>query len=117
MEIALVLPVMFLLLIGGFDFARAYKYGLALNDAAFQGARLGSNPITTNGAIRNAVRADLPGELQPTDAQITITPAARFSGNTIRVEVVWTYAPLFPGSAPFFPSGVPLRGIGSTVVR
>jgi len=128
-EFALTLPVIILLVVGVLDFARAYKYGLQLNDAAFQGARTASDPAAADTgppclvsslhpcAIRSAVRSDLPSDVVVADSDITISPSGRVTGNTVTVTVSWQYTPLLPFSSVFFPTGVPLVGTGAMVTR
>lgn len=116
-ELALILPVVFLMLIGVFDFSRGFTYALTLNRAAFQGAREASNPARSVAQVRAAVRADVPPGVSLNDADISITPAIRRSGDTVVVTAAWSYTPLFPASGQFLPSGVPIQGRGATIVR
>ena len=127
-EFAFVLPVMLLMLVGVVDFARAFKYGLQLHDAAFQGARVAGG-LPTDAAVRAAVRLDLPAVVVLADSDIAITPTARTSGSPVTVTVTWQYPPLLPitrvgGKLPFvgnisgfLPGGSPMIGSGSTTVR
>jgi hypothetical protein len=121
--------MLMLLLVAAIDFGRAFKYGLQLNDAAFQGARTAGLNRAPLAAIRSAVRADLPPEVVLSDSDINVTPALLTAGSTVTVTVSWQYQPMLPltrlgGSLPFvgavvafMPGGSPLVGSGSTIVR
>ncbi len=116
-EFALVAPIFLLMLVAVVDFGRALRYGIALNDAAFQGARVGANATATAASIRTTVRADLPSEVIVPDADITINPANRSAGSTVTVTVRWTFPPIMPATRVFAPSGIVMLGAGSTAVQ
>jgi Flp pilus assembly protein TadG len=68
-ELALVTPILFLLLMGAVDFGRAYYVGLEVADAAHAGAEYGSqNPSSTAG-ITAAARQSAPNL-----SNLTVTP-------------------------------------------
>jgi Flp pilus assembly protein TadG len=72
-ELALILPVLILLVMGTIDFGRALDTYIAMVGAAGEGARTGADPNATYDQIKNAViseaSTDLPGL---TAADITI---------------------------------------------
>jgi Flp pilus assembly protein TadG len=79
-ELALILPIMLLLLLGMIDFGRAYLAGVALQGAAREGARLAMDPAQSD----TAVQARIQLSAQPVSASLlgislctaTITPPA-----------------------------------------
>jgi Flp pilus assembly protein TadG len=88
-EAALVFPVLLLIMLAVVDFGRAYYTGVALMNAAREGARVGVDVQTSDATIRQRVKdAALP--VVVSDSQITITPSPRGpanSGQPIRVQV------------------------------
>lgn len=72
-ELALVLPVLFPLLLGVVDFGRAYYLGIEVSQAAHTAALYGSqNPTDTTGMI-NAAVADAPDVPNFTTSSVTAT--------------------------------------------
>ncbi len=90
-ELALVLPVLFLLLFGMAEFARMAGAYLTVQHAAREGLRLG---ITggTDAEVVNRVQAMAPG-LDPARISTTIVPAAspRTPGSDLQVTVAYQF--------------------------
>jgi Flp pilus assembly protein TadG len=121
-ELALVLPVLFLILMGAVDFGRAYYLAMEVAGAAQAGAAFGSqNPTDTTG-MTNAATADAPDVAGLTVATPTYgcecadgsgyhsncssTPSCP-SNNVVypvTVKVSATYTPWFPW--PRIPSSI-----------
>ena len=117
-EMAIVLPFLALLVLGGLDLGRAYYYTTALYGAAGFGARVGNNhllPSTAN--IQNAVLQAVPElGLQTADVTVTYTCAGCFGASglfasdpqvppTVTVTVQWKYQPLTPLVSKLFTGG------------
>jgi Flp pilus assembly protein TadG len=93
-EFALVVPVLLLLVLGVFEFGRAWSAHQAVTDAAREGARLAviADPAVTEDSVRKVVRnalsgASLNGEL----AQIELAGVDDPTGEPARVAVRYPY--------------------------
>lgn len=95
-ELALVLPVLCLLLLGIAEFGRLFSEYLTVQHAAREGLRLG---ITggTDAQIRDRVLGMATG-LNPDRLTVTISPAdaARTPGSDLQVTVVYRFQTLTP---------------------
>jgi Flp pilus assembly protein TadG len=93
-EMALVLPLMFLLVMGTLDFGRAvYGYN-ALANAARDGARFASLDPTNTPCIRStAVRHGAPANLTTGGVTVTV-PGTVDLGQPVTVSVQSSYQPL-----------------------
>lgn len=93
-EMALVLPILLLLVVGTLDFGRAIYVRNALANAARDGARIGVVDPSNTSCIRTvAARRSSLAEL--TAADVTVTPPGTIAvGQPITVEVNSTYHPL-----------------------
>lgn len=96
-EVALALLFLLLpLVFGSFEFGRAMYIRNTLNYAAREGARTGSVSNPWNAAdVRARVTASLPASLRA-GLDITITPPAPLSGNTVTVVVRAPFATVVP---------------------
>jgi hypothetical protein len=105
-EFALIMPVLVLILMGVFDFGRAfYAYSVVAN-AAREGARVGIFSAATDAQIRAAVRQYWVGLGTVSDSSITISPAEkRLSGELIEVAVRYEFVPITPVIDAFLPGG------------
>jgi Flp pilus assembly protein TadG len=127
-EMALVLPVLFLLLLGVVDFGRAYYLAIEVSQAAHTAALYGSqNPTDTTG-MQYAAVADAPDVPNFTISSVTATygcecsngslPVASCTTNPacgamnvvdyIQVNTSTSYSAMFP--YPGIPSPLTLRG-------
>ncbi len=105
-EFALVLPILLLLLIGVFDFGRAFYYYNAVANAAREGARAGVYTSASDASIRAAVHQYGVGLVGLTDSNIVILPVgARFSGEAIQVTVSYRFDAVTPLVDAFLPGG------------
>jgi hypothetical protein len=127
-ELALLLPVLFLLLLGVVDFGRAYYLAIEVSQAAHTAALYGSqNPADTTG-MQNAAVADAPDVPNFTTSSVTATfgcecadgslpvpgcttnPSCGTSNvvDYVQVNTSASYSALFP--YPGIPSTLTLRG-------
>jgi Flp pilus assembly protein TadG len=127
-EMALVLPVLFLLLMGVVDFGRAYYLAIEVSQAAHTAALYGSqNPTDTTG-MQNAAVADAPDVPSFTTSSVTATYGCECSDgsspiatcatnpacggmitvNYVQVNTSVSYSAMFP--YPGIPSPLTLRG-------
>jgi Flp pilus assembly protein TadG len=127
-ELALLLPVLFLLLLAVVDFGRAYYLAIEVSQAAHTAALYGSqNPTDTTG-MQNAAVADAPDVPNFTTSSVTATygcecadgslPVSGCTTNPscgalnvvdyVQVNTSTSYSALFP--YPGIPSPLTLRG-------
>lgn len=103
-ELAFVLPLLAIILLGAIDFGRVFYSYITITNASREGARYGSaNPTDTTG-IKNRVIAEATGTVTIDPNRITITcnpsPCGEDSDSiTVRVEadfVIIVAAPFLP---------------------
>ncbi len=112
-EMAVVMPILFMFLFGIVEFGRIMMVSHSLNNAARAGARVAVLPGATNAAVETAIRNELAGtglrydayQLDPED----VSTAGRDDPITVRVtinydSITWV-AGFFPGL-----SGTQLHG-------
>lgn len=96
-ELALVMPILLLVLLGAIDLGRVFYYQVAITDAAREGVRVGSLPARTDGEIRSAVRNEVSSTFSIPDGNIAIDPpAVRVSGQPVTVTVSYDFTALTP---------------------
>jgi Flp pilus assembly protein TadG len=118
-ELALVTPVLFLLLAGGVDFARAYYLGMEVSGAAQAGATYGCTNRTDTTGITAVAKAAAPdvasanlsvspswgcecsnATVGSTNSSASCSSTPSCSGNTVvyweKVTASTTYSPVFP---------------------
>jgi Flp pilus assembly protein TadG len=103
-EFALVLPILILILMGVFDFGRAfYAYSVVANSAR-EGARAGVYASATDTDVTNAIKSYWIG--LGTNPAITISPSpTRVAMGTISVTVSYVFQPVTPLIDSFLPGG------------
>ncbi|MBI1801612.1 MAG: pilus assembly protein [Chloroflexi bacterium] len=113
-EFAALLPVLLLILLGIFEFARAYYYSSAIINAAWEGARYGvTNPNDTQG-IRDAA-INLAWALNLTNDNIVITcPDGNCTTVDNRLTVTVGYS--FEAVVPLVPS-FPMTGVATMRIQ
>lgn len=96
-EMALVLPVFLLFVMGIFDLGRAVLLGNTVAEAARQGARYAVvNPADCTG-IKTAVTNALAGVAQVAPSAVTINEASGIdTGDPVTVSVTTTFTPITP---------------------
>ncbi len=99
-ELALVLPLLILLIIGMMEFGRVFHSYLLITNAAREGARLGVIEPTNTGAITGTVTTQLAAALAagPADYSVTVTyPYITYpfsDTEQVRVEVSYRFRPV-----------------------
>ena len=108
-ELALVLPILLLVLMGIIDFGRAFHGHLAVTSASRQAARVASLGRTDAEILTAARNAASP--LAPTQIVVTVTPAfsARQAGTSIEVTVTYSLEIITPLIQPFLPNPYQVR--------
>jgi Flp pilus assembly protein TadG len=103
-EFALILPILILILMGVFDFGRAfYAYSVVANSAR-EGARAGVYANATNQNVTDAINRYWIG--LGTNPAITISPSpTRVTMGTISVTVSYVFQPVTPLIDAFLPGG------------
>lgn len=107
-ELALVLPLLILMIMGIMEFGRIYHSYLLITNAAREGARLGVVG-ETDSEIRTRVK-DMAVSLNLTDSQISITPeeSLRARGVPLTVKVEYEMDLITPVLDIIIPSPFPL---------
>jgi Flp pilus assembly protein TadG len=93
-ELALILPVILILVIGMLEFARAWNLHQALTDATREGARRAvlANAVWDQDSVRAAVwRGLAQAGYEPQFATVTIGGAWKTSGQNVNVNVQFPY--------------------------
>jgi Flp pilus assembly protein TadG len=96
-EFTLVLPIFLLVLFAIIDFGMAFNAWITVTNSAREGARVG-----TVGASANDIEArvrDAASSLEQTDLTVTITNAQGVSGESVVVDVGYTYSLITPLSS------------------
>jgi len=114
-ELALVLPLLVILIMGTMEFGRIFHSYLLIANASREGARAGVIN-KTDAEIITKVKNVVP-TLELTDEQITITPAQsyRTRGVPLTVKVDYTVSLVTPILGAFVPNPFPLTA--STTMR
>ncbi|MBV9773183.1 MAG: pilus assembly protein [Gemmatimonadetes bacterium] len=93
-ELALILPVALLLVVGSLEFARVWNVYQVVTDAAREGARKAvvASPARSADSVRAVVRSALArASLDTTQAQITVSGVGDATGTPARVEIRYSY--------------------------
>ena len=107
-EFALILPVLILMILGMIEFSRAYNVQISLSNAAREGARVmaiyDDAPLARSSAIAAAP------SLNPalTSGEISVSPAACTSGQTVKVTIKHS----LPLITDYFGVSIPMTGTG-----
>ncbi|MBI4320230.1 MAG: pilus assembly protein [Chloroflexi bacterium] len=96
-ELALTLPILLLILLGGLDVGRAYFYQVTIANAAREGVRAASNYNLADADIRGAARNEVGATIALPDSNIAINPSPiRSSGQPVTVTVSYDFRALTP---------------------
>ena len=93
-EFALIVPVLLVLVIGVFEFGRAWSAHQAVTDAAREGARVAviADPAITEDSVRTVIRSALAGaSLDGQLAEIELSGVNAATGEPARVAVRYPY--------------------------
>lgn len=109
-EFAIIMPILLMFVMGILQFGMMLNSYLTIENASREGARagiIGSSDIE----IRDLIIVTSPS-LNPENLTVTITPdeASRKSGDTLTVNVTYSYKLIVPIISSFFNDGVVLRG-------
>lgn len=110
-ELALVLPILLMLLMGMIQFGRIFHAYLLITNAAREGARTGIVGLDDT-AIRTKVK-DVSASLTLTDSQITIEPvqSSRVRGVPLTVQVNYSVDLIVPLLDTVMPNPYPLTAV------
>jgi Flp pilus assembly protein TadG len=114
-ELALVMPILILILMGIVDFGRVYHGYLATTNAAREAARLASLGGTDSLVTETAVLTAAPLPAHSLVVSISPSPAERYSGNNVVVEVRHSLQIITPIMQAFLPS--PFQVTGRAVMK
>jgi len=105
-EIAIALPILLALLVGIFEFARAYNVQQVITGAAREGAREGVLPTATAALVDSVVDARL-ANANITSGTVTISSVSVATGSPVTVTVAVNYRFVFIGPVlSLFSTGV-----------
>ncbi|MDP9379295.1 MAG: pilus assembly protein [Chloroflexota bacterium] len=95
-EMAVVMPMFFLLMMGAFDFGRAVWYANAISNAAREGARHAIIRTHDDASIRKQVK-DFAVGVPLVDGDITISPSgSRTAKANVTVSIKYQFVPITP---------------------
>ncbi len=113
-EMALILPIFLLAILGVVDLGRAVYTEVILTSAVREGCRAAVIQSNTNATIIQAVLNAAPGITLPA-GNITIS-GTRTSGSSVTVSAFVVYTPVTPGIQQLAGSSIQLRGTSVMVV-
>ncbi len=96
-EVAIALPILLALLVGIFEFARAYNTQQVITNAAREGARYGVLPTSSSAAAVQATVNTYLTSANLTADNISVTGLSSGTGGTVTVTVDLDYTFLFVG--------------------
>ncbi len=119
-ELALLLPVLTMLLLGGLDLGRAYYYYSGVANASRVGAQFAMDPkMGATEAGRAQIKQAIIDEASPyvplTADRITLATASWQQGYELIVTVNYDFHPLTPGAARIW--GDPITMVAQTTIR
>lgn len=110
MEIALVLPILLMVLMGIIDFGRVFHGYLAVTNAARTAVRQAAVGVNDTVVVQTA--KDSAGSLDVSQVNVIITPAQyqRYPGGSVTVEVRYDLSILTPIMRSFMPNPFTING-------
>lgn len=114
-ELAIVLPILLLLIMGIIDFGRIYHGYLAVTTAAREGARQAAIGATDAEVEQMAVAAAAPLEATALTVQVSPGESGRYPGTAITVEVHYSLPVLTPIVQKMLPN--PFTVTGQAVMK
>lgn len=112
-ELAIILPFLFLIVSGIFEFGRAMYTTNTLNNAARYGARLAvvsATPLNIASLITEIKNHTPLSAADLNLIDISIPNSSPSSGSAVTVTARLPFTPIIPLMADFFPSGFKLKG-------
>lgn len=114
-ELALLLPILSLLMLGSLDFGRAYYFYAGVTNAARVGAQYAMDPkIADTEVVQVVIREAAPYiVLDPGSISVTY-PEGKIQGKEVRVQAVFNLAFLTPGANRLWGNGITMtcRSVG-----
>jgi len=98
-ELALILPVLMLILMGIVDFGRAFNARIIITNAAREGARYGAMHPADEGGIKDRVINEAAGSgisIEADDVEVEFPNGTSEPGNPIRVTVTYDFSLITP---------------------
>jgi len=96
-EVAIALPILLALLVGIFEFARAYNVQQVITNAAREGAREAVLPSTLQDSVVKAVVTGRLADANISTPTITVDPVDVITGTAVSVQVAVDYRFVFIG--------------------
>ncbi len=113
-ELALILPVFLLFVLGILDLGRAVYTQTVLSNAVREGSRLAIiDTVSTQTVILKVVQAAVGVNLSPADVTVS---GARTSGTTVTVSASFVYVPVTPMIGQIVGASITLRASSAMVV-
>ena len=114
-ELALVMPVLILILVGIVDFSRLLHGYVAATNAARVGAEVASDTLKSDDQVRAAVQRESSPSV--TLSGITIAPSPRTTGSQVQIGVTYVFSPYTPLVSSFWGGGsLPLVAVAESRV-
>ena len=115
-ELALVLPLLLLLVMGIVDLGRAFNNLMIITNASREGARYASRfPADSNGIIASTRREAENSGINPDDIGVTITGLGASSGQPIKVTTTYSFQ-MFLGGLIGINTPLPLQAHTEMIV-
>jgi hypothetical protein len=114
-ELALLLPVLLMLVLGAVDLGRAFYYASAVANACRVGAQYALDPAIPQAYIKQAIVDEAAPYLNLEPSRITFTTAGWSAGNELAVHVSYDFRFLIPLAGRFWSN--PLTMNYTSIVR
>lgn len=114
-ELALILPVLLLIIMGIFEFGFMFNNYLTLNNVSREAARYASLGGSDTEAVVRATQIAPNLDSEKLTIVITPTESNRGRGDSVKVVVIYRYTLLTPFMDSIFSAGVPMEA--KTVMR
>lgn len=115
-EFALILPLLVLILMGVFDFGRAFYAYNNISGGAREGARYGVIHPTETAAIEGRVEAHAVA-LDPTELTINVDPAGGQRGDPLTVTVTYDFYAITPLIGQIIGNPMTLRSSATMIIE
>jgi len=109
-ELALILPLLLIILLGTIDFGRVFYAYVTITNASREGARYGSLHVFQDAAIEQRVIDEAANTVTIDSSDITVSWDHPEHPNTITVTVNHDFSTLFFGNLPYIRNWFPAEG-------
>lgn len=113
-ELALLLPILTMLMLGALDLGRAFYFYCGVANAARVGAQYAMDPRVADSDVINAIIKEASPYIVLTADKITLTTEAKVPGKDLQVKVVFDYQFLTPGAKNLFGNGITMTCVSTT---